>query len=356
MSTIDTPRTLSDKLAVHGINLTNSQRQWFEKTGWVGKSFLPFRVTEEYLGAALSADAQGRDAILKQIIPDSRELERQDYELTDPLGENKYSPFPRFIHRYPDRVLFLVTDNCAVFCRHCFRRTFSGKKAGRLTVEQIQPMLEYLKEHTEVREALFTGGDPLTLGNSIIDELLAAVKQAKPDLIIRICSRMPVVLPSRITDELAGMLARYEGVWFVTHFNHPAEITAESSAALRRLVQGGIPVLNQTVLLRGVNDDPKTLAKLFNSLLFRGVKPYYLFQGDLAEGTSHLRLPLSRSLEIAAELKRTVSGIAMPRFAVDIPGGGGKITLPPECHEIRRAGKEYIIKGLDNEEYRYPAD
>ena len=357
MSTINSSEKLRQKLACCNIKLSSEQAGWFERTASEAPSggFLPFLTTSEYLDAALGAGEDGREAILKQIIPDIREFDFKDYELSDPLGEHKYSPFPRFIHRYPDRALFLVTDHCASFCRHCFRRSFSGTSAGVLTDEQLAPMLDYLRQHNEITEVLFTGGDPLTLSDSRIDRLLSDVKSARPDLVIRICSRIPVVKPSRITAKLTDVLGSYKGIWFITHFNHPAELTAEAAAALARLRRGGIPILNQTVLLRGINDRVKTLARLFNALLVNGVKPYYLFQGDLAAGTSHFRVPLTEALELTAELKQRVSGMAMPRFAVDLPGGGGKITLPSESHEIRKEGEYYVVKGFDNEEYRYPA-
>ena len=356
MSTINSRDELSERLNAHGMELSNEQLGWFNKAEKSGGGYLPFLTTGEYLDTALEADEPGRSAVLRQIIPDQKEFIQLEYELSDPLGEEKYSPFPRFVHRYPDRALLLVTDNCAMFCRHCFRRSFTGSRAGQLEDEQLLPMLEYLGRHREIKEVLFTGGDPLTLSSRRLEKLIESVKSVRPEMIIRICSRMPVVKPSRISDELVEMLGRFEGLWFITHFNHYAELGSGAVKALNLLRCGGIPVLNQTVLLRGVNDDVETLAELFQKLLARGVKPYYLFQGDLAAGTSHLRVPLDEALKLAAELKTKISGMAMPRFAVDLPGGGGKITLPAEYHHLERRGDFFTVKGFDNEEYRYPAD
>ncbi|HAK45145.1 MAG TPA: KamA family radical SAM protein, partial [Spirochaeta sp.] len=186
--------------------------------------------------------------------------------------------------------------------------------------------------------------------------IIASIKAVRADMVIRLCSRIPVVNPERITEALSDALSEYSGIWFITHFNHAAELTDRSVAAVGRLIKRGIPVMNQTVLLREVNDDLERLKDLFQTLLQHGVKPYYLFQGDLAAGTSHLRVPLNEALELTSQLKNEISGMAMPRFAVDLPGGGGKITLPSQSHPIKESGDFYIIKGLDNEEYRYPAN
>ncbi len=356
MNRIDSLEKLEIKLAENNIRLTAQQLEWFRVTSEENRPNLPFLTTGEYLDAALSADKEGRKAVLKQIIPDVREFDVKDYELEDPLGEQKYSPLARFVHRYPDRSIILVTDSCAMFCRHCFRRSFSGGKTGSITDSQLKQITGYLSGHEEIKELLLTGGDPLTLTAGRLKTIIKEVKAVRPELIVRICSRIPVVAPDRITVELAAMLSSFSGIWFITHFNHSAELTDRSKAALQRLVKAGIPVLNQTVLLRGVNDRLETLADLFQNLLINGVKPYYLFQGDLAAGTSHLRVPLDEALLLTAELKYKISGMAMPRFAVDLPGGGGKITLPSQSHPIVKSDDYYIIKGLDNEEYRYPAN
>jgi lysine 2,3-aminomutase len=338
------------------IELNASQISWFNQVDSGRLDYLPFMTTEYYLNTALSADFEGCKAILKQIIPDENEFNVLDYELKDPLGEAKYSPHPRLVHRYPDRALILVTDGCAMFCRHCFRRSFSGGMKGALKDGELKPILDYFREHDELCEVLLSGGDPLTLSNNKLGRIIEKIRDVRPDLTIRLCSRIPVVQPGRITEDFTEMIGRFDNLWFVTHFNHPSEITAESSEALRKIRKAGVPLLNQTVLLRGVNDNTAVLSLLFRKLLSKGVKPYYLFQGDLAAGTSHLRVPLDEALVLTEELKNMVSGMAMPRFAVDLPGGGGKITLPSQCHPIKKEGDVYIVKGFDNEQYRYPAN
>ncbi|MDC7126449.1 MAG: KamA family radical SAM protein [Spirochaetales bacterium] len=356
MKTINTLAELEKKLSEKEIAVESEQNNWF-KTVAEGKcSFLPFKTTENYINTALSGSPSETKAVLRQIIPSADEFVVKSYELGDPLGEHKFSPVERLVHRYKNRALVLVTDNCDAFCRHCFRRSFSGQKAGSLSDSQLNNIIDYLKTNNEIKEILLSGGDPLTLSNKRLAKIIGSIKKERPDLIIRICSRVPVVNPERINDELVSVLSNYTGLWLVTHFNHPLELSAESSHALNLFVSAGIPVLNQTVLLKDVNDNVNVLAELFNKLLLNKVKPYYLFQGDLAAGTSHLRVPLRRGLKIVAELKEIVSGMALPRYSVDLPGGGGKITLPSERYTITDDGDFFIIKGSDNEEYRYPAN
>ncbi|MBI9108466.1 MAG: KamA family radical SAM protein [Spirochaetales bacterium] len=338
------------------IELEAAQAAWFTQSEEKGDDILPFMTSRYYLETALAAGPDGRAAILRQIIPSAEEFVVKDYELSDPLGEAKYSPAPRLVHCYPDRALILVTDECAMFCRHCFRRSFTGGMKGALTDAELDPILEYFRCKPEISEVLLTGGDPLTLSDDRLKSIISRIKDVRPEMIIRLCTRMPVVLPSRITAQLVAMLGSYDGIWLVTHFNHPSEITIEAAGGIRAMRKAGVPVLNQTVLLRGVNDNLETLSSLFRRLLSKGVKPYYLFQGDLAAGTSHLRVPLEEALRLTAELKDLISGMAMPRFAVDLPGGGGKITLPSQHHQLEREGDFFTVKGLDNEQYRYPAN
>ncbi len=331
---------------------------WLAENPERGRSHLPFAVTRYYLGLAFRAGLQEADrlAVMRQAIPSKREFSTAAYELKDPLGETKYSPCSRFIHRYPDRALILTADSCGVFCRHCFRREFSGQLSGALKPAELKTICEYIAAHSEIGEILLSGGDPMTLSDEKLFEIINSIKAVRPGMIIRLCSRMPVVLPSRITPKFTTMLSSFSGIWMVTHFNTAAEVTAEAAAAVKEMIKAGVPVLNQTVLLCGVNDSPEHLASLFRMLLAAGVKPYYLFQGDLAAGTSHLRVPLKKSLQIVAELRTMVSGMAMPKFAVDLPGGGGKVTLPDGCEIIRKDDNYYYFRGTDDREYSYPAD
>ena len=267
------------------------------------------------------------DPIRMQFEPAAAEERILEYEADDPLNETRYTPVPRLIHRYRNRALLLTTASCAVHCRYCFRRHFAGSGVNHLSAAELSAAVSYLAEHREIEELLLSGGDPFTMTDSRIDALLAVVREARPDVVIRICTRVPGVLPGRITDELVDMLAAHGKIWTVAQFNHPAELTDESTAAIGKLIDHGIPVVSQTVLLRAINDDPEVLATLFQGLVSMRVKPYYLFQADLARGTSHFRVPLDRGLEIVGKLRGRVSSLAMPVYAVDIPGGGGKITL-----------------------------
>lgn len=316
------------------------------------KTTHPLSITEYYL----SLFGEGLDCpIRRQAVPRIEEEKALPYELADPLGEAGFSPLPRLIHRYDDRALLLVSDLCAVYCRHCFRRHFTSSGRGRLTKPELKEIIGYLSAHGEIRELLLSGGDPLTLGDREIDAIIGEIVKERPDLSLRLCTRMPAVLPSRITEELVLCLCKYRSLWVVTHFNHPLELTEQSTAALSRFIDSGIPVVNQTVLLRGVNDSVSVLETLFSGLVYRRVKPYYLLQGDLARGTGHLRVPLKRSFGIVRELRSRISGLAMPVFAMDLPGGGGKIMLRDDYPPPARDGWHCFAsaKGI---EYRYPEE
>ncbi len=345
-------------VSIDAFSPVSELERWLAVKPEGGRSCLPFAVTRYYLGLAFREGLQESDrlAVLRQAIPSVPEYSSTPDELKDPLGEEKYSPCSRFIHRYSDRALILTADSCGVFCRHCFRREFSGQLSGALKPTELKTICEYIAAHSEIGEILLSGGDPLTLSDEKLFEIINSIKAVRPGMIIRLCSRMPVVLPSRITPEFTSMLSGFSGIWMVTHFNTAVEVTAEAAAAVKELIKAGVPVLNQTVLLRGVNDSPEQLARLFRALLAAGVKPYYLFQGDLAGGTSHLRVPLKKSLKIVSELRTMISGMAMPKFAVDLPGGGGKVTLPDGCEIIRKDDNYYYFRGTDDREYSYPAD
>lgn len=313
------------------------------------------------------------DPVRLQCIPRRDELEIKPYEVQDPLDEKHYSPLPRMVHRYPDRVLVLVTDECAVYCRHCFRRYFSSQRAGAITDLQVKRIAEYAASHPEIHEIILSGGDPLTLSDErlgrILDTLQATVHRADPGrtVVFRLATRMPVVLPQRLTGDLAALLAGYAPLFVITQFNHPNEITEQSRRAVAELVQHGLPVLNQAVLLKGVNDSVDVLASLFQRLLDIRVKPYYLFQGDLAAGTAHFRVPLSRGFQLMRELRQRISGLAMPVYAVDLPGGGGKIPLIENyLHGSRGSNGSradtgslagwYRFTGPDGRNYYYPEE
>lgn len=299
----------------------------------------------------LMNDTQGH--VARQFEPLDLEDKVLSYELSDPLGEEKYSPLPRLVHRYPNRALILVTDICAVHCRYCFRRNFTGGDVGLIQAEEIDGIATYIAAHPEIDEVLLSGGDPLTATDAELSLLLGKLRSIRIDLLMRICTRIPGVNPSRITDELVSILAAHRPVWLVFQINHPDELTPDVGAAISKLLSAGIPVVSQTVLLRDVNDDPDSLAKLFHGLTVWGVKPYYLFQGDLASGTSHFRVPLRKSIEIVHELRSKVSNLALPQFAVDLPGGGGKIPLGEHAVKGPVDGW-YTLTGPEGETGRYP--
>ncbi|MCF0238764.1 MAG: KamA family radical SAM protein [Sphaerochaetaceae bacterium] len=304
------------------LKLTEEELSWKENP--IG---VPFRITSHFLSLIDPEDP--KDPLRRQVVPTSKENLESFYEDKDPLAEVRHSHGERLIHRYSNRVAFLATDLCPMYCRHCFRRRFTGNLLGPATKKEIDNAASYLKDHKEVLEILITGGDPLTLSNEELDLLIGTFRAARPNLIIRICTRYLASNPKRITKELISIFKKYDTAPFylLTQFNHPREITKESIEAVNLFVNNGIPALNQTVLLRDVNDNVDTLVELCNTLLFNKIKPYYLFQGDLVSGTSSFRVPLQRGMEIERELRKKLSGLAMPNYTADLPEGGGKVPL-----------------------------
>lgn len=263
-----------------------------------------------------------------QVIPTDDEIEKTDGEYRDPLGEDDLSPRTGLVHRYPDRVLLLALDRCAIYCRHCNRRRLVGGEEP-IAKDDIIRAIDYIRAHREIHDVLISGGDPLTLSTDKLGWILGELR-AIPHLdFIRIGTRVPVCLPMRVTDELCAMLRRHHPLYINTHFNHPKELTPEARTACERLADAGIPLGNQTVLLRRINSSAKTLEALFRGLLRMRVRPYYLFQGDPVFGTDHLRTPVAAGIEILDELRGYVSGMAVPHLVIDAPGGGGKIPIGP---------------------------
>ncbi len=279
------------------------------------------------------------DPIRAQAIPRFAETQISKNDMEDPLHEDIDSPVPGITHRYPDRVLFLVTDQCSMYCRHCTRRRKAGETDKPAPDEQIEKSIEYVKNHPEVRDVLLSGGDPLTLSNERLDNIISRLYEIDHVEIIRIGSRVPVVLPQRITDDLIEVLKKYPPIWFNTHFNHPQEFTKESKEALRKLADAGIVLGNQTVLLKGINDNVDVMKKLMHKLVENRVRPYYIYQCDLSQGISHFRTPVSRGIEIIESLRGHTSGLCVPTFVVDAPGGGGKIPVQPNYVVSQTPGK-----------------
>ncbi len=291
--------------------------------------------------------------IRRQVVPTEAELDIAGDDLRDPLNEDAESPVPGLVHRYPDRVLLLVTDQCASYCRHCTRRRLVGVRAERMRSEDMQRAVQYIARHPEVRDVLISGGDPLLLSEGVLEPLLKGLRAIPHVEIIRIGTRVPVFLPQRITPELVNMLSRYHPLWVNIHFNHPKEITAETAAACARLANVGIPLGGQTVLLRGVNDCPHIIKHLMHELLKIRVRPYYLYQCDLSQGISHFRTSISRGVEIVEHLRGHTSGLAIPTFVLDAPGGAGKIPIMPQ-YLLSMSDKVAVVRNYAGAISAYP--
>ncbi|PLX83555.1 MAG: lysine 2,3-aminomutase [Desulfuromonas sp.] len=288
----------------------------------------PLSITPYYL-SLVDRDDYHNDPVFRQACPSPAELEVDRCDMADPLSEDQDSPVAGVTHRYPDRVLFQVSNVCSMYCRHCTRKRKVGDIDSIPGRDAIRAGLDYIRSNPAVRDVLLSGGDPLMLSDAYLDWILGELRQIEHVQIIRIGSRMPVVLPYRITDELVTMLKRHNPVWLNTHFNHPREITASSREALRKLADGGIPLGNQTVLLAGINDCPRIMKSLVHRLVENRVRPYYLYQCDLSEGLSHFRTPVGKGIEIMESLIGHTSGFSVPTYVIDAPGGGGKIPLNP---------------------------
>ncbi|PLX31798.1 MAG: lysine 2,3-aminomutase [Ignavibacteria bacterium] len=288
----------------------------------------PLSVTPYYL-SLINREDYRNDPVFKQSFPSPSELIISEHDMADPLAEDTDSPVPGITHRYPDRVLFHVSNVCSMYCRHCTRKRKVGDMDRIPVRKEVREGLEYIREHTEVRDVLLSGGDPLMLTDSYLDWILTELREIEHVEVIRIGTRMPVVLPYRITDDLVNMLKKHHPLWINTHFNHPAEITTSSAVALRKLADAGIPLGNQSVLLAGVNDCPRIMKSLVHKLVKNRVRPYYLYQCDLSEGLSHFRTPVGKGIEIIESLIGHTSGFAVPTYVIDAPGGGGKIPVMP---------------------------
>lgn len=307
----------------------------------------PMRINPYFLKLIQTAD----DPLGKQAIPSVEEI--QDFTcVADPLGEDSLSPVPNLVHKYPDRALFLVTNQCAMYCRFCTRKRKVGTNRLHVNEETLQAGYEYLRKTPAIREVLISGGDPFLLEDKKIKTILSSLRAIPSIEVIRIGTRVPSVLPMRITENLVRILKEFHPLYINTHFNHPLEITKESTQACQRLADAGIPLGCQTVLLKGVNDNPETLKKLFLLLLKIRVKPYYLFQADLTQGTDHFRTRTDTGINIMRKLYGYISGMAIPTFALDGPGGKGKIPLTP--HYIIDKGTHLTFENYLGETCTYP--
>ncbi|HDR03870.1 MAG TPA: lysine 2,3-aminomutase [Candidatus Marinimicrobia bacterium] len=288
----------------------------------------PLSVTPYYL-SLINVNDYVNDPVFKQSFPNSQELIHSAHDMADPLHEDKDSPVSGITHRYPDRVLFHISNICSMYCRHCTRKRKVGDKDSIPHREQILEGIDYIRKTPAVRDVLLSGGDPFMLSDNYLDWILGELRTIEHVEVIRVGTRMPVVLPYRITENLVKILKKHQPLWINTHFNHPREITASAREALAMLADAGFPLGNQTVLLAGVNDCPRIMRRLMHDLVKNRVRPYYLYQCDLSEGLSHFRTPISKGIEIMESLIGHTSGFAIPTFVVDAPGGGGKIPIMP---------------------------
>ncbi|MDX9811478.1 MAG: KamA family radical SAM protein [Bacteroidales bacterium] len=302
------------------------------------KGRLPLRITPYF--ASLIYRTRSSDPLRRNVVPVVEELIESAGEQSDPLHEKSFSPVKGIVHRYPDRVLFTVTQVCSNYCRYCTRSHSVGKldKLGRNDFERA---FAYISEHKEVRDVLISGGDPLTLSDEILDYILSNIRKIEHVEIIRIGTRVPVVLPQRITDKLISVLKKYHPLFISLHFSHPSEITEECAAACNKLADGGFPLGSQTVLLKGINDNVPVMKELMHKLLKIRVRPYYLYQCDLIPGSGHFRTTVKKGLEIIKGLRGFTSGYAVPTFVIDAPGGGGKIPLLPDY--VMEHNEEHIV-------------
>lgn len=313
---------------------------------------LPFAITPYY--ASLLDGQNSAQPIRRTVIMVKDEEILSPGEAADPLNEEGDSPVKGLVHRYPDRVLFLATGFCSVYCRYCTRSRMVGNPGGEYKhdMNQWENALEYIRSHTEIRDVLISGGDPLTLSDEKLEWLLSNLRKIPHVEFIRIGTKVPVVLPQRITTSLTRMLKKYHPLWMSIHFTHPEELTPEVQEACARLADAGIPLGSQTVLLKGINDNTETLTKLYQGLLRFRVKPYYLYQCDPVQGTAHFRTPISKGLEMIQGLRGHTSGYAVPQYIVDAPGGGGKIPLLPEYYQGRE-GNYVLLKNYEGLIFKY---
>jgi lysine 2,3-aminomutase len=313
---------------------------------------LPVGITPYY--ASLMDLEDPKEALRRTHVMTGDEYTRMPGEYDDPLGEDHDTVAPGLVHRYPDRVLFLTTGTCSTYCRYCTRARVVGNPGGeyQFSNKQWEKALAYLEEHTEVRDVLLSGGDPLTLGDEKLEWLLSRLRAIKHIEFIRFGTKVPVVLPQRITKELTKILKRHHPIWFSIHITHPNELTDEVTESFARLADAGVPMGSQTVLLKGVNDDAALMMSLMHGLLKRRVKPYYLYQCDPIRGSGHFRTTVDKGVEIIRALRGHTTGYATPMFAVDAPGGGGKILIAPDSI-VGRDGDDLLLRNFEGDVYRY---
>ena len=328
--------------------LTEDERQAVSRH----EGALPLGITP-YL-ASLMHTQDASDPMRRTHVPVGAEYVQTPGEADDPLAEDSHAPVPGLVHRYPDRVLFLITSICSTYCRYCTRARMVGSTGEyHFSVPQWERALAYIEQHTEVRDVLISGGDPLTLVDEKLDFLLGRLRRIKHVEFVRIGTKMPVVTPQRVTRDFARMLKKHHPLWMSLHFTHPDELTPEVTESCARLADSGIPLGSQTVMLAGVNDNVETMKRLMHGLLMRRVRPYYIFQCDPISGSAHFRTPVEKGLEIIQGLRGHTTGYANPTFVIDAPGGGGKIPLLPD-YLLGRDGADLVLRNFEGKVFRYP--
>ncbi|GAA4720510.1 lysine 2,3-aminomutase [Brevibacillus fulvus] len=341
----NTIRTVDDLKKV--IHLTPDEEQGVR----ISNQTIPLNITPYY--AMLMDPDDPTDPVRMQSVPISSEIIRTKYDMEDPLHEDEDSPVPGLTHRYPDRVLFLVTNQCSMYCRYCTRRRFSGQIGMGVPKKQLDACIDYIRRTPEVRDVLLSGGDGLLINDRILEYILKSLREIPHVEIIRIGTRAPVVFPQRITENLCAILKKYHPVWLNTHFNHPREITPEAARACEMLADAGVPLGNQSVILAGINDCPHVMKKLMHDLVKIRVRPYYIYQCDLSEGIGHFRAPVSKGIEIIEHLRGHTSGYAVPTFVVDAPHGGGKIPVMPN-YVISQSAEKVVLRNFEGVITSYP--
>ncbi|MBN22195.1 MAG: lysine 2,3-aminomutase [Bdellovibrionaceae bacterium] len=328
------------------IHVTPEEREAFEKSN----DLFHMGITPYY--AALMDRDDPHCPIRLQSVPQLGELNILPTDLEDPLAEERDMPVPGITHRYPDRVLFYTTHNCPVFCRHCTRKRKVSDPSSAAQTKQLEVGLKYIEEHKEIRDVVISGGDPLSNSDDRLEYILSRLRAMEHIEVFRLGTRNLVTLPQRITDSFAKMLSKYHPVFVHTHFNHPKECTAEAFEACRKLADAGCVLNNQMVLLKGVNDKAEIVKELNHKLLMMRVRPYYIYQCDLSQGISHFRTPIETGLEIMEKLRGWTSGMAVPYYVVDAPGGGGKIPLLPN-YVVKKEGKKLTLRNFKNDQFEY---
>jgi len=329
------------------INLTDKEKVEIAHS----MKYLRMAITPYY--ASLMDPDDPECPIRKQAVPTSNELHISKDDMEDTVGETIDAPHEGLTHRYPDRVLFLLTDQCSMYCRHCCRRRIVGTTDHQRSWEEIEEGLDYIRKTPQVRDVLLSGGDALLVSDALLEKVIRELRKIKHVQIVRIGSRTPVVLPYRITPQLVKMLRKYHPIWLNTHFNHPKEITPESRRAVEMLADAGIPVGNQTVLLKGVNDCPTIMKKLVHDLVYIRCRPYYIYQCDIAKGLEHFRTSIAKGIEIIENLRGHTSGFAVPQFVIDAPTGGGKIPVGP-TYLISQSDTRVVLRNYEGGIFQFP--